>query len=74
MPGAVAGDAAGKDLAPLGDEEPEGLHVLVIDERCFVDAEPAYLFPDLETSLVRASAVSSTVSSAASRVRRPWCR
>ena len=67
---AVAGYAAGKDLAPLGNEEPEGLHVLVIDERRLVHAEAANLFPNLESSLpVRASAVSAVP---ASGVRRPF--
>ena len=51
MTGAIAGDAAGKDLAPFGDEELQGLEVLVVDERCLVDAEPADLFSDLEPLL-----------------------
>jgi hypothetical protein len=62
MPRAIAGDAAGKDLAPFGNEESEGLHVLVIDERGLVNTEPAHLLPDLKTSFVRASAVSSAAA------------
>jgi hypothetical protein len=73
MPRAVAGDASGKDLATLGDEESERLDVLVINERRLVNAEAADLFPDLKTPLVRASAVPAVSSStAASRVRRSF--
>jgi hypothetical protein len=46
--GAVAGDAAGEDLAALGDEKLQGLEVLVVDERRLIDAEPADLPSDLE--------------------------
>ena len=54
----VAGDAAGKDLASLGQKKAERLHVLVINEGCFVHAEPTYFLSDLEPSpLVRAFAV-----------------
>jgi hypothetical protein len=50
--GTVAGNAAGKDLAALGDEEFYGLEVLIVDKGGLVDAEPADLFPDLEPLLV----------------------
>lgn len=52
MAGAVAGNAAGKDLAALGDEELHGLEVLVVDKRRLVDTEPADLPPDREPLLV----------------------
>jgi len=57
MTRAIARYAAGKDLAPLGNEEPERLCVLVIDERCLVHAEAANLLANLEPLLsFRASA------------------
>lgn len=57
VPCAVAGDAAREDLAALGDEEPERLYILVINEGRLVHAEPADFFPDLETpSFIAASA------------------
>ena len=65
MPGAVAGDSSGQDLAPLRNEKFERLYVLVIDERRLVNTEAADLLSYLKTPLVRASAVPA-VSSAAS--------
>ena len=60
MPCTVAGDAARKDFASLGQEKAERLHVLVINEGCLVHAEPTHFLPDLEPSpLVRAFAVSA---------------
>src|SRR4051812_8934058 len=38
MPAAGAGDAAGADLAPVGDELPQGGDVLVVDELHLVAA------------------------------------
>jgi len=72
VPCAVAGYAAGEDFAALGNEEAQRLDVFVIDERCLVNAETAHLLPDLETPLVRASAVPAVASAAASGVRRPF--
>src|SRR4029078_6425227 len=44
MGGTHAGDAAGRDLAALGNEGVQQAHVLVIDVVDFVDAEPAHFF------------------------------
>jgi len=50
MSGTVAGYAPGQDFAPLGNEKPQRLDILVVNERRFVHTEPAYLFSDLESS------------------------
>src|SRR5512134_760124 len=65
VPGAVAGDASGQNLAPLGNEEPERLDVLVIDEGRFVDAEAAHFLADLEPSPLFAARTRSAVISIA---------
>ena len=52
MPGAVAGDAAGKDLASFGDEEPERLDILVINEFKLLCTESTELSP-LKSSLLQ---------------------
>ncbi len=49
MTRAIAGDAAGQYFAPFGDEKPEGLHIFVVDERRFVNAETANFSPDRKT-------------------------
>src|SRR5438105_8171507 len=45
VPGAVAGDAAGNDLAALGDEVLEVAGVLVVDLEVLVGAVAAHLAP-----------------------------
>src|SRR5262245_38840292 len=45
MPRAVAGDATGDDLAPLGQEVAERACVLVVDQHGLVGAEAADLSP-----------------------------
>ncbi len=69
MPGAVAGDAPGKDLAPLRNEEPKGFHIFVIDKGRFVHTESAHLFADLEPSPLVASAARPPLISVASSPR-----
>src|SRR2546422_9589610 len=43
--GAVARDAAGDDLAPFGEEVPEGGGILVVDQHRLVGAEATDLAP-----------------------------
>lgn len=64
MSRAVARNPSGKDLAALGDEEPERFYVLIVDKRRFVDAETAHLFSDLETSF----SVTRTLAVLAARI------
>jgi len=58
VPCAIAGNAAGKYLAPFRQKELQCLYILVIDEGGLVNAETADFPPDLEPSLlVRTPAV-----------------
>src|SRR5579864_1257567 len=43
VPGACAGDAAGKDLASVADESPQAGDLLVVDVADLLDAEAAHL-------------------------------
>jgi hypothetical protein len=66
MPGAVTGDAPGKDLAPFRNKEAEGLNIFVIDKGRFVYAESAHLLADLEPSPLVTSAARPAIISVAS--------
>ncbi len=73
MPGTVARDSSGQDLAAFGNEESKRFDVLVIDKRRFIYTEAADFFANLEPPpLVTASARTAIISIApASRIRPP---
>src|SRR3990172_4533018 len=60
---------AGDDLAPLGDEVFEQIHVLVVDPEVLLRAEPAELLPHVSSSRA-ASGPATGPPRAVSRFRR----